>query len=1291
MSPTATATGNAGKPKGSLLKKLAIAAGGLVALLVVAYWVATSAWFLKSMILPKAGKAMNATVTAEDATVSPFSGVKIAGLKVQTTGTEPLLAVREFSVRYPSLFDLIGGKIVLEEITLAGAQVNIIRNADGTSNLDALTKGQPSTTAQPPSGPSQPPQLYLKKLAISDSVVCYRQADKTGNLAAEVSGVNVTVEELGNGKTARLNLKSDLKFDQAVSGSATGAVQAGITGDFNLNLDAKLMPIAVNGGAEVSVAQASGAFKDAAALAAALKCDWTPTDLKGVSLQFSQSGKALASFSASGPFDATKLEGKLKTELTGVDRQLLGLVGAATGLDFNQTTLNAAGEIELAQGGKKIALNGGWKAARFSVTQQGQTTPEMDVQLTYNIAVDQPGQSALVQALSLTAVQKGSEVIRGALAKPMKIEWGKASGAVEESAFDLAVNNLNLADWRAFAPGLEPSGKLNLKLNLLSQNAGKILAVNLTSSLNDFAAKFGSNRIDHTDLTLAAKSATEGFAHTELSSFELSVAKQGQPVLKASGAGALNSTNLDADIRATAEVFLPRLGLLAGQTNLQFSQGSLVFQGNVHQKNLNPAQTNNPPFERAIKGDLQVRDLTGNYDAYVFDRFAVSAGCDIEVKNDLATIRKLAADLSQSGQAGGRVEVTGRYDLAKTNGQFALKMDGLNENFLKSFAALLAPNRLERVNLSAVLETAYDVKGDLSAKGSASVTDLLITDPQGQLPKTPMTAEAKLDLGLKNQVAEVRELNGSIKQGQLSGGSFDVKGRYDLAKTNGQFSVKVVDLNQNALRPFLAKSLGDLTLETISLNFIADTRFDAAGESVVSGELKLANLLVRDPKQQFPTEPQSAQLKLDGSFKQQVLTLRNLGLQLTPTARAANYVVLSGLVDMAKTNAIRGNLSLKADALDATYYYNLFANLPALAVSTNAPAQAASNEEPAPVTLPLTNFTFDAAIGRFFLRDIAVSNLTAALKIDGSRVNLSGLQASVNGAPAQGRLAADLSVPGYIYDVNFGLTRLPLAPVVASFMPYAKDGLKGDLSCALAVKGAGVTGKNLKNSLSGNFGLDLTNGTIIVKSLLKPDTTKKPAGVGAFVQVLMTILDPVLNAVGTAVGMPGLVAEPFDRSRLDMQFGGGNLGLRDFELSNTKIILGSRGAIPIADDLMASPLNLPLEVSLSRPLAARFSIANAPTNATHVKLPDFVAVKGTLAKAEPKLNTKALTGTALSEIGKRVGGDAGGILQGVGNLLGGGAKAVTNAPPAAPASTNKPSPNAPVNDLLDGLFGPKKK
>src|SRR5947209_2410738 len=74
--------------------------GVLLLLIVVGFFVATSSGFFKSFILPRAGKAMNATITVSDASIHPFSEVVLKNFKVQTTGAEPLVTAAELRARY---------------------------------------------------------------------------------------------------------------------------------------------------------------------------------------------------------------------------------------------------------------------------------------------------------------------------------------------------------------------------------------------------------------------------------------------------------------------------------------------------------------------------------------------------------------------------------------------------------------------------------------------------------------------------------------------------------------------------------------------------------------------------------------------------------------------------------------------------------------------------------------------------------------------------------------------------------------------------------------------------------------------------------------------------------------------------------------------------------------------------------------------------------------------------------------------------------------------------------------
>jgi hypothetical protein len=146
--------------------------------------------------------------------------------------------------------------------------------------------------------------------------------------------------------------------------------------------------------------------------------------------------------------------------------------------------------------------------------------------------------------------------------------------------------------------------------------------------------------------------------------------------------------------------------------------------------------------------------------------------------------------------------------------------------------------------------------------------------------------------------------------------------------------------------------------------------------------------------------------------------------------------------------------------------------------------------------------------------------------------------------------------------------------------------------------------------------------------------------------------------------------------------------------------------------LTNSPLQIPVSVSLERSVAQRLNMAgNTPTNATYAKLPDFLTMKGTLGNSKADINYAVLASAVLQGLGGKAGqasgalqslssllsggtnntsnsstnqsgGKAGGLLQGISGLLSNSVPAATNA-----SATNK----SPVNDLIDGFFGPKKK
>ncbi len=639
----------------SWLKILGGLFGLLVVLLVIAFFVCTSAGFLKSFILPRVGSAANATITVDDATLSPFSQVILRNLKVQTTGTEPLVTATEVRLRY-HLMDILGGNLNVEEVTLVSPVVNLVENADGTSNLDPLLKSSKEKKPEP-AKTSSPPQINLKKFALTGATIRQTKHHKSGPPdVTELSNVNITLDDLKNGASGKLTLAAGVKVDNhPPSPAVAGAMMAKVSGEFVFALAADLKPLSVKGNTRLEVTQATGAMQELAALSMDLDCDVTPTDIKQVALKFQKSGTPLGGLRISGPFDLAKSEGKFSVELLALDRQLLNLVGASGGLDFGGTTINATNQIELGKAGAILTASGRLNVVNFQVTRAGQATPVLDLLADYSVTVDRAAQSAQLRTFTVSAMQNRSPLLRAELSSPMNLNWGGAAASAGDSALSMEVTGLNLADWRPFAADLAPTGLVTAKLKLLAQNGGKQLAFDLDSQVAGLSAKFGSNAIHQADVRLSAKGRGVDFQQFSLESYRFELAQLGEAALTVSGSGTFDKTTQDADFQVAVKAALVKLLAIFPQPGAKLAGGSLDFKGHVSSK----AQS------QSVTGELVLANLAAS--ATPGQVLAAKLNLDASVSKQVADLRQCLLTLTPTKRAKNELSLSGKVDFSKAD------------------------------------------------------------------------------------------------------------------------------------------------------------------------------------------------------------------------------------------------------------------------------------------------------------------------------------------------------------------------------------------------------------------------------------------------------------------------------------------------------------------------------------------------------------------------------------------------------------------------------------------------
>ncbi|MBI4326163.1 MAG: AsmA family protein [Chloroflexi bacterium] len=1250
----------------SLGRKLAIVAGGLLFLLVLLYFVIGSSAFFKGVILPHVAKTLNATIEVDEASISPFSQVALRRLKVQTTGPEPLLAVEELRVRY-RLLDLIRGRIGIEELTVVSAVAQVVLETNGTSNLDPLFAGKTGRPVKP-SGPVEPRQLALKNIALKNATVRVLQKTSQGHNAAELADLNLTVDRVQNGQAGKVSVGGNVRLETHASISeapTNGLVQAKVGGSFEFALDSALRPKSVQGATRFDLSRAEGALSDFAALGGVLECDLTPTEMRQLALRFERAGKTLGQVRVSGPLDLAKSEGTLKLEILSIDRQVLNLYGATRGWDFGASTLNSTNLVDISQKGTSFRASGKIFGRQLSLEQNQRATPPLDLEAEYQFTLSLEEKNAVLRKLSVVVQQENQELLQTSLDRPMNLTWGSTIPGFAESSFQLVLTNLNLGDWASVLGTNALAGKVRLKLNLLAQRDGRLLKTDLAAQVDDLAAQVGTNQIDQAQLLFRLSGDLEEFKFVNLNEFNVNLNQSGQSLAQGNGSLRFDLLRRELTGQSTVEASLPLLLQQVPLPRIRSKGGRLKCTSLF-------SYTGD---KQKVSGNLLLDGFAGQYADYDFTNYQASFDYNLELKENVLQIYRAGATFRESFESGGGFEVAGEFNLKKKSGRFEFKVVDLNQHTLYPILdPLLAPRKLLSASISGKGSADYDPKGDTILKSELNISQLAIGEAAKKSPRAPLSADVKIDATVRQPALSLKTILVTLTDGKDPAGRLELNGQVNLTQKSGQVAFKAVDLNQRAFRPLLESKLAPNKLASVSLHGSGSAQFDPQGDSSLKAELTLTNLVVENPANTLPKEPLRAQVQLDGAIRKQILELRQVLLGLTPTPRAQNELQLLGRLDLTKTNAASGHLTLRAGSLDVTPYFDLFSSKSDTnaAVRAAAPPSVSGQAEPAAVRMPVDQLTLDLKINRLYLRDVAVSNLSALAVIRSNEMNLKPLALALNGAPVTGEAVLNLGVPGYAYDLSFQASKVPMEPLANSFSTNSRGQFQGELTAQARVKGAGVTGASLRKNLNGQAGLSLTNLNLQV---LGPKTR--------------LLLEPI----ALLLHVPELAQSPLNWVNATAQMGGGRINVTQFAVRGEAFHADVQGAIPMAEVLTNSPLDLPVNFSLRRSLAEKSNLLppGAPPEATYVKLPDFVKLTGTLGSPKTETDKLVISGLLLrsSSALPGMGGKAGNILQGLGGVLTGQglAGAITNLNPTVKTNSNiAPSTNKPAKinplDLL---------
>ncbi len=633
-------------------------------------------------------------------------------------------------------------------------------------------------------------------------------------------------------------------------------------------------------------------------------------------------------------------------------------------------------------------------------------------------------------------------------------------------------------------------------------------------------------------------------------------------------------------------------------------------------------------------------------------------------------LKNVGLSVTRSGTDLARVKLSGPFDAAKSEGKLKLELTDIDRNLLGIVGPILGLDFAD-TSLSGNADITLANAGKEIALAGVFSGKSISVKPAGGVATPVLDGTVAFSLQLKDNVATIEKFTVEPVLGGKSGGTVSASGTVNLNDTTGSITVQFANLNQYLVNPFTGGKLGGRDLITLTLNGDAKVQLGSGGSISTQSQLNVSNLVTKAPEAANPDAPLKLSLNADIAKAGSVIDLKSVRVQLPPTARANNELRVTGKADLTSPEAVSGNVSIAADALDLTDLYAIATGGPATAPTPPSPAPASTNSGAA-IKLPVGKFDLSVAIGHVFLRELDVAGLKLNTQVVGSRVTVKPLELSLNGAPVTASADIDLGVPGYRYDVAFKADKVPTGPAINSFAPERKGQFDGVILASANIKGAGVDGLAFKKNLSGQLAFSLTNVNI---------------------QIVSAKWKPILTGIGLALRITDIAQSPINALYSQVALGNGQIDLKSTVVESEAFRAHVTGVIHMDDVLTNSLLTgLSPKMELRRSLAKKSNLLpdNTPEDVKYVALPDFMKMKGTIGK--PDVSLDAVTVTMMVLKSTPLGNAAnlgGGILKGgagaVGNVVGGlGGLFGGN-------KTNTPSTNKPPANPLDGLLNPFRK
>lgn len=498
------------------------------------FLVGTRSLVLKPLLLPQFKASTQLIWECKSVSYWPTSGITLMGVVVKDGSgafTAPVMEAKRISINSPG-FKIFNKSIQLSHLKVEDAKIQVIKLANGSSNLDSFYKS--FIFKQPLQNDWR--DFELDDIEIKNSSLESAYQTKDSNWIKD----KLTINEMKwdnwrreNSSTIALKGQYDKSFDDEQSNKSLGSFSCPIeiTGSFSINAKGIVETADISGTSTPS--QTTGILNSLNGLTFNLNGAYKDQLLSPFQFSATRNGQMELEFSSGGKLNLDDLESNQIIRYSG-NLRILNLWTGLSGLQVTDGILNGQSNVYVNKYGNQWTASHDVKLNSLTSTFEGLELPTLNGTLKTQLAKDELIQSLRFDHFSFELGDGSSNVFTFKADQAVNFSLGENSAGFAQTD---AISQLkwNLSDWLPLLPDPIAGGALEMGLKIDIDNDGREISWEGNSSNSYIELK---SRVDETQVNRYALDLTTEGPFRDLKTinngiFNVSLSDNGQ--MKAKG------------------------------------------------------------------------------------------------------------------------------------------------------------------------------------------------------------------------------------------------------------------------------------------------------------------------------------------------------------------------------------------------------------------------------------------------------------------------------------------------------------------------------------------------------------------------------------------------------------------------------------------------------------------------------------------------------------------------------------------------------------------------------------